>query len=448
MLKSIEFSNFKSWPTATLKFGQITGLFGTNSSGKTSLLQFLLLLKQTREATDRALSLEINGAYVSLGVFRDLIYNHDDTQALAWKLNWENDKEIAIADPSARKATTVTQSRNLAISGEVRVKSKSPESIRLAYSLGDLSFTLSPRDESAREFDLHCDGGDFRFIRTQGRAWPLPRPVKSYAYPDQARTYFQNASFLSDLETAYERQFDRIYYLGPLREYPQRDYLWAQSRPLDVGKKGERAVEAILAATADGEMRNIKYRSPKKAFQEIVAYWLKQLGLVHEFRVAEIGTASNRWQAYVTVQKGGAEALLTDVGFGISQVLPVITLLQYVPDGSTVILEQPEIHLHPLAQANLADAIVGAALHRNIQVIFESHSEHLLLRLQRRVAEEELSSKNVRLYFSNTVDGASKLTELRLNLLGQIDNWPSHFMGDAFGETFAAEVARLKRLKR
>ena len=75
-------------------------------------------------------------------------------------------------------------------------------------------------------------GGDFRFVRTQGRPWQLPRPVKSYAFPDQARTYFQNASFLSDLEAVFEEQVDAIFYLGPLREYPNRDYLWARSRPL------------------------------------------------------------------------------------------------------------------------------------------------------------------------------------------------------------------------
>jgi predicted ATPase len=69
-------------------------------------------------------------------------------------------------------------------------------------------------------------------------------------------------------------------------------------------------------------------------------------------------------QAKVTVRKGGPEALLTDVGFGVSQVLPVVTLLQYVPEGATVILEQPEIHLHPLAQANLADVLINAAIHR------------------------------------------------------------------------------------
>ena len=131
----------------------------------------------------------------------------------------------------------------------------------------------------------------------------------------------------------------------------------------------------------------------------------------------------------------------------MSQVLPVITLLLYVPEGSTVLLEQPEIHLHPLAQANLADILVYAATRRRVQVVLESHSEHLLLRLQRRIAEEVIDAGDVKLYFCDITDGGSLLTPLRLDLLGQIENWPEHFMGDAFGETAAAERARLRRLR-
>ena len=112
-----------------------------------------------------------------------------------------------------------------------------------------------------------------------------------------------------------------------------------------------------------------------------------------------------------------------------------------------MLLEQPEIHLHPLAQANLADVLVYAATHRRIQIILESHSEHLLLRLQRRMAEEAISADRVKLYFCDTERSKSILTSLRLDLLGQIENWPRNFMGDAFGETVAAETARLRRLR-
>jgi predicted ATPase len=91
--------------------------------------------------------------------------------------------------------------------------------------------------------------------------------------------------------------------------------------------------------------------------------------------------------------------------------------------------------------------LVYAAKRRRVQVILESHSEHLLLRLQRRIAEEEIAADNVKLYFCDIERGKSVLTPLRLDLLGQIENWPPNFMGDAFGETAAAERARLRRLQ-
>jgi predicted ATPase len=118
-----------------------------------------------------------------------------------------------------------------------------------------------------------------------------------------------------------------------------------------------------------------------------------------------------------------------------------------VPEGSTVILEQPEIHLHPLAQAELADVIIQAATHRRVQIILESHSEHILLRLQRRIAEGTLSDDIVKLYFCDAPKGVSTLTPLDIDLYGNIRNWPDKFMGDAFTETAEAELARLKRMK-
>ena len=447
MLHQLKFRNFKSWPKADLEFGLITGLFGTNSSGKTSLIQFLLLLKQTKDGTDRGISLDLNGPYVSLGVYHDIIHRNDESQPLSWSLAIKRAKDLALVDPSGKRSEIIARSGNLAIESEVRALDQRAVSTRLAYRLGDITFSLTPKEESKSNFDLVASGTDFRFVRTQGRAWQLPGPVKSYAFPDQARTYFQNASFLSDIEVAYEEQMDNIFYIGPLRDYPQRDYLWARSRPQDVGGRGEKAIDAILAATAEGELRNAMYKTRRLPFQEMIAYWLREMGLIHDFRVEEIAKDSNRWQARVQIRKGGTEALLTDVGFGVSQVLPVVTLLQYVPAGSTVILEQPEIHLHPLAQANLADVIINAATHRRVQVILESHSEHLLLRLQRRVAEESVSADDIKLYFCDARNDVSRLEPLNLDLFGQIDNWPEKFMGDAFGETCATEIARLQRMK-
>ena len=445
MLRTLHLENFKSWAKADLAFGKLTALFGTNSSGKSSLTQFLLLLKQTKEATDRGIALNLNGQYVNLGIFKDMIYNHDEAAPVAWRLAFQckDDLNLRLFDAGAPIKGNVIE-----VAGSVREGHRSRRMISacLEYKLDPMRFFLKPKGDSETSFDLSAEPAErFRFIRNPGRPWQLPGPLKSYAFPDQARTYFQNASFLADLEKAYEEQMDGLYYLGPLREYPSRDYLWSRSRPVGVGVKGEHAISAIVAMTSDNEQRNISKQKRLRPFQEIVAYWLAALGVIGEFRIEEIVEGSNRWQARVAIRKGGPQVLLTDVGFGVSQVLPVVTLLQYVPKGATVILEQPEIHLHPLAQANLADVIINAAVHRGVQVVVESHSEHLLLRLQRRVAEGVISNEDVSLYFCDMTDKGSKLERLELDLWGKIENWPKNFMGDAFGEAAEAEKARLHR---
>lgn len=452
MLASIYFTNFKSWSEVDLTCGRITGIFGTNSSGKSSIVQFLLLLKQTKDATDRALSLELNGDFVQLGTIKDAVYQHDESLSIKYQLSCILKQSLSLSDPSAKKSKVIAKGDIMTISSSLSIQNKAPVATKLSYALGNMTFELASKVDNYSQFELKAIGSptnttDFNFLRTSGRVWQLPGPVKSYAYPDQARTYFQNAGFLADLEKEYENQLDHLFYLGPLREPPKRDYLWARSRPSDVGQKGERAIEVILAATEAGEKRNIKYKSRQLPFQEMIAHWLREMGLIYSFRVAEIAEGSNRWQARVKTSEHGSEVLLTDVGFGISQVLPVITLLQYVPEGSTVILEQPEIHLHPLAQAGLADLIIQASKHRKVQIILESHSEHLLLRLQRRIAEEVINSEEVKLYFCDAPKGTSTLTPLEVDNYGNIRNWPNKFMGDAFNEIASAEISRIERRK-
>ena len=391
------------------------------------------------------ITLDLNGQYVSLGTFKDIISSHDEGRSLSWRLSFERETELVLRLFDPGDPDKLVRAKTLEVAGTAREGGKPVRMISTAleYVFGGMLFRLARKRGSETSFDLVAVPAErFRFIRNRGRAWRLPGPLWSYAFPDQARTYFQNASFLADLETVYEEQMDGLYYLGPLREY----YLWSGARPANVGVKGEETIGAILAMTAEGEQRNVGYKARLRPFQEIVAHWLAELGVIHDFRVEEIVSGSNRWQARVITRKGGAEVLLTDVGFGVSQVLPVVTLLQYVPRGSTVILEQPEIHLHPLAQANLADVIINAAVHRGVQVIVESHSEHLLLRLQRRIAEEKIGSVDVALYFCDVTDRGSMLDRLQLDLLGKIENWPTNFMGDAFGETAEAEKARLRRM--
>jgi len=451
MLKYLSVKNFKSWKELNIVFGNVTGLFGTNSSGKSSLLQFLLLLKQTKNATDRGLVLDFGGPdqYINLGGFQDVVFKHDTEQVIEWYLEWSLSKKRTINDPLGKRTDVLAADDELAMWSEAHFKNKQIFCSYLEYVFGEYSFFMHPKKKGSTEFDLIAGGeGDkekFRFKRVKARAWALPGPVKTHLFPDQAKTYFQNSDFLSLFESEYEALMDNLYYLGPLREPPKRDYSWSGASPLDVGKRGELTVAALLSATIRKEMRNLGGRTHYKSFQEMIAYWLKELGLIHEFEISEIGEGSNLYRAYVKKDRYSTPALLTDVGFGVSQVLPALVLLYYVPEGSIVIMEQPEIHLHPSVQSRFADLILTVSKTRKLQIILESHSEHILRRLQRRVAEQAAESQDIKLFFCDQIRGESTIAELELTEFGDIKNWPDNFFGDEMGEISATRTAALKR---
>ena len=316
----------------------------------------------------------------------------------------------------------------------------------MAYKFGGATFATHLRPNTDKGYDLTIDSKErFKPKRSRGRVWDLPPPVKCYGFPDQARGYFQNTGFLSSLELLFEDAFASTHYLGPLREYPARQYTWAGSEPSDMGQRGEAVVAALLSARRRGPEISMGQGIPRRNVEQHVADWLERLRLVRGFNVEEIAPGSNLYRVKVKTNYNSAEVLLTEVGFGVSQVLPVLTLAFYVPEGSTVILEQPELHLHPGVQAGLADVLIDAVKRRRVQIILESHSEHLLLRLQRRIAEGQLAPSDAAIYFCDRPYGRSAIKRLEIDESGHIKNWPANFFGDTFGDREAIMNAALQK---
>lgn len=460
VFRTLSARNFKSWKSLdALALAPVTGFFGSNSSGKTSLLQILLLMKQTTAAADRRQVLNLGGderSPVSLGLVRDILFDHDMDAALELGYTWQPPTDFAVPDPTTEDATLFSASE---VNFETKLAVKNGqlyvEGFRYGLDANEVVMNLSKAPSVRRnpEYDLRATiGGDPTYLkRVTGRSWPLPPPAKSYGFPDEAVGYYQNSGFVGVIELELENQFgDRTFYLGPLRSYPKREYHWQGLRPVDVGQSGERSIEALLASSLRGRTNTRGYDSRGHAkkritVEEHVAAWLKDLKLISEFKVQRISEETNFYRVLVRRAGSKVDVLLTDVGFGVSQILPVLVLLAYVPEGSTVLLEQPEIHLHPAVQAGLADVILEAADTRSLQVIVESHSEHLLRRLQRRVAERSADLDDIALYFCDHDGHESHASKLELNVLGEIENWPEGFFGDPFGETAAIVKAGLKQ---
>ncbi len=207
MLERLDLHNFKSWRCAEIDFGRITGFFGRNSSGKSSLIQFLLLLKQTKESTDRAATLDLNGPLVELGTVADVVHAHDEECAISFALNFKRDANLGIKDPSSPGSQKLVDSKHFGVRAKVGIAQSAFRCRSLAYVADKAEFSLSPHDKDPAKFELTASipHSDFSFMRTRGRAWPLRHSAKAYRFPEQVRNYYQNAGFLADLEAAVEQ---------------------------------------------------------------------------------------------------------------------------------------------------------------------------------------------------------------------------------------------------
>jgi len=450
MFTQFQLKNFKPWKdTKKQRLAPLTVFFGANSAGKSSLSQFLLLLKQTVSSPDRQRVLHTGdrNSVTDLGTFHDLIYSHDESLPLEFLLAWDLAKSLVINDPVSGKrfqgGHMEFTSRILSASGRLSVDKMS---YRLAGNNEVLSASMHA-ENGGKKFRLEL--GDYKAVRNTGRSWPLPHPNKFYGFPDEAVAYYQNTGFLADLTLSLEQAFSNLYYVGPLRVYPERSYIWSGEQVEHVGWQGQRAVEAILAARQRTISRG--YRKVTQPFEKVVARWLKIMNLISSFEVRSIAEHRKEYEVLIRTQKSSSEVNLTDVGFGLSQVLPIIVQSFYAPKGSTVIFEQPEIHLHPRVQADLADLFIEA-IHsredgedRSNQLIVESHSEHFLRRLQRRIAEQAIKPEEVSIYFCEPGASGSTMIPLDVDMYGNITNWPNHFFGDEAEDLVAMTEAAMHR---
>ncbi|MGO9454036.1 MAG: DUF3696 domain-containing protein [Candidatus Binataceae bacterium] len=454
MLSQLRIKNFKAWKdTNNIRLAPITVLFGINSSGKTSIHQSLVMLRQTYQSPDRRRVLHPgdDNTDVDLGTVQDLIFGHQDTAELTFELEWRPSQPLTLVDPKTKQKYT---GRTVRFSADIAQQyGKTPrlmvrdmkyrvDSVPIPVTVG---MTRKPGDSD--KYDLIFDG--VTLVRQRQRVWPLPSPLRFYGFPDEVKAYFQNAEFLADLTLALEKMLGGLYYLGPLREYPKRTYVWSGERPEHVGLWGDRTIEALLAAQDRQLARGAHKKS--ESFETVVARWLKEMRLIESFETKPI--AARRKEYEVLVQTKGSKYIvnLTDVGFGISQALPVIVECFCVPAWSTVILEHPELHLHPSAQAVLADLFIEAirsredGSDRKIQLLIESHSEHFLRRLQRRIGEGVLKPEEAALYFCAPGTDGSTINKLEVDEFGNITNWPIHFFGDELGDLAAMTDAALLR---
>lgn len=455
MLNQLRIQNFKGWKdTGSIRMAPISLFFGANSSGKSSIGQFLMMLKQTVESSDRKAVFYPGGinSPVQLGSYQEMVFHQDSENKIEFEYQWSLPEALKIKDPVSGQSFSGNKLKFEALVG---LGDKNQHTLIIDYLKyllikgfdSKLSIGMYRRSKEKSEYKVEAT--NYPLKRKPGRVWYPGAPVRFYGFPDEVIFYHQNADFVQNLNLMHEKFFRSLYYLGPLRTKAERLYSWTGMEPESVGFSGENTIAAILAAK--NRKISLGYKKRTKPFEEIIALKLKEMGLIESFKVNPISEQRQEYEVKICT-KGSIDWVdLPDVGFGISQVLPVLVQCFYAEPGSIILMEQPEIHLHPSAQSALADVMIDVVnskekgVDRDIQLVIETHSEHFLRRLQRRIAEGAVSQEKVSAYFANVAKTPAVLESLQIDMFGNVLNWPENFFGDEIGDITEQAKAAMKR---
>lgn len=454
MFKELRIQNFKGWKdTGSIRLSPLTLLLGANSSGKSSIGQFLMMLKQTIESPDRKAVFNTGGnnSSVRLGSYEKMVFQRDPQNKISFGYRWTLPDPLKCTDPLSGQ---VFAGNELDFSAEVGLSTlgnKVPQVEKFNYRLLDndrqsLSIDFSQKPDKSSYI---ASAEQYSLVRNNMRTQAPKKTVRFYGFPDEMVACYQNAGFVQSLNLAQEKLFSSVWYVGPFRTRAERLYTWSGIEPESVGFAGENTIAAIQAAR--GRTISLGDKKQARPFEEVIAAKLKQMHLIEDFKVSAISSLRQDYEVRIRTRGSDNWVDLPDAGFGISQVLPVLVQCFYAPAGSVILMEQPESSLHPGAQAALADVMLDAVKarengkDRNIQLIIESHSEHFLRRLQRRIAEDAVSPEEVSVYFANNSTTPATLDPLQIDRFGYIKNWPENFFGDEMGDIAGQAQAAMKK---
>ena len=263
---------------------------------------------------------------------------------------------------------------------------------------------------------------------------------------------FQYNEIIQQIRRVFGRQ---IFYLGPLRDDPRTIYaIPPLPNQRDVGLKGEYTA-AMLEEHKNTPVRYPQPPSPEEKFEgeyqpedgtleEAVKVWLQRMGLAESFQTDM--TSKVGYQLAVRPEGVKQDLDLMSLGVGVSQVLPTIVMALLAPEDSVLIFEQPEVHLHPKVQSVLGDFFLGI-VNCGKQCIVETHSEHLINRIRRRIAEsrDEKILQELGIYFVQLKDGVSQFRLVEPNEYGAILDWPNDFFDETGKESEEIIIAALAK---
>lgn len=454
MLKSVSFENYKSYKNKSgIEIKPLTILCGVNSSGKSSILKSILMMKQSAENNRTSDQITYNGKYVNNGKYETLA--NAIGQPISICLNFE------VIPKSKSDKIPYKNLYNLLYG--ISLNNKDFECTFL-YPI-DISISFMFRNNFIESYNINISHKnhqkecsiDIVIRRKQNKVYdilfkgfPQNNTFISGEIKD-CNCYFNGMSITSIFTSTPPREFDfmpifsfiyglfsvitwqfsnNVISIAPLRESPSR-YYSSESSYSSVGVNGENAAQVLngnkdrsLGFILPPKLDKFSFEKETKYVSEHTNQWLNYL---------DVGSYDIPFHENDMFQLLINNHNINDVGFGTSQILPVVIQSIIMKQHQTLILEQPEIHLHPKAQMKMADFLLATAKSGK-NVIVETHSDHIINRITRRVMENQNIKDMVKIYFvSKDETNCSQInSDIEINPIKGLIKCPPEFF-DQYG---------------
>lgn len=463
----LRITNFRCFKKATLRVAPVTLITGANSAGKSSLVAPLLAYAQT---DGMPALLSPNGHHVEMGGFKEMAHGRSKTLGVGFdaKVSRRLDSRFTVdAAFSGNPASSGLRLRDLNIVGNYykMILSSTGDKYEMTYRIkpGDSRILRELKEirQLPDEAEAPPDSADSETVLTAVAAYveatfeqlqliatnvefdserepldvvddnmPSEGKVDVASADELFKVIYSNRDLMESLVSIHIRDLTRemrrqLAFVSSFRLAPERTYYEVSKADLKVGRHGQNYVEQIAHWTSVGAPEIASLRAD-----------LAELDVLSDLEIGRLG--AGRMELRGRPKPKSPLTNLADLGFGTSQLLPVLVAINQMTTGGTFVVAQPETHLHPEAQARLASYFVRLAKERDITFIVETHSEYLINRLRRLVAEGAVGEDEVSVAHVTNNGRESAVHPIQLREDGQIVGAPEDFF-----ETYMMDVMQL-----
>ncbi|MDZ5044099.1 DUF3696 domain-containing protein [Clostridium perfringens] len=460
MIESIKLENFKAFKNSGyIDMKKINILVGPNSSGKSSFIKSLLILKNSIKSKESSSALTLGK---DMGNFNSIVFNKNSKSMFSYRIKLKNENNFKISgkinlskdlgfnlfaitkqiinkrkdkDEEITSVLTELMKENFKYDiDEVYISLKETANKRIVVENFKMNFSNGEHSEIYRKRNSYY----IKFNETNIKTPNVVKPNKFYFFIDANKLnkgltvdelkYVSILDYvLMKFEKKITRFFNKMIHLKPLRnEFERLEYVTNLSIEESVGEKGENTLKTLLG------IENNDKKEIKVNVKNDINNWLDKFDLGKSIDIVNIG--NDNYSLEIKNKYTGIKNNIIDVGVGTAQLLPILIESINSKEGSLLIIEEPETHIHPKAQSLLADLFVECASKKDKKFILETHSIFLIIKLQILVAKGIISPKDIGIYYFEQSEKGTITKEMVLNKNGQFDEeWPSGFFDIHYG---------------